>query len=280
MAPSAKWNCVSTKKRRRSSPSIKVTSAITNRKKQKSKIRQRLSDLNIPYSRGSANSQTREYVLVGCAKCSLVYDVGMSDAIERLVSLFVRFPGIGPRQASRFVQFLLRSSAATRRELIEAVQSLGASVHQCTQCMRFFSGKEKVCGICTNLERDKSLLAVVASDADLAALEYSHNFRGHYFVLGGTVSLASEKTNNLRIKQLLESIPAHVKNGLKEIILAFPANPEGDATAIQVREQLESRQGLTLPSLKITSLGRGLSTGSELEYADPETLKNALESRR
>ncbi|OGG53209.1 hypothetical protein A2851_02770 [Candidatus Kaiserbacteria bacterium RIFCSPHIGHO2_01_FULL_53_29] len=204
----------------------------------------------------------------------------MSDAIERLVSLFVRFPGIGPRQASRFVQFLLRSSAATRRELIEAVQSLGASVHQCTQCMRFFSGKEKVCGICTNLERDKSLLAVVASDADLAALEYSHNFRGHYFVLGGTVSLASEKTNNLRIKQLLESIPAHVKNGLKEIILAFPANPEGDATAIQVREQLESRQGLTLPSLKITSLGRGLSTGSELEYADPETLKNALESRR
>ncbi len=128
--------------------------------------------------------------------------------------------------------------------------------------------------MCSNPERDSKLLAVVASDADIAALERGGSYRGFYFVLGGTISLSSEKTNNLRIKQLLDSLPARIKAGLKEVILAFPANPEGDATAVQVREKLAA-SGLT-----ITSLGRGLSTGSELEYADPDTIKNALESRR
>ncbi len=197
------------------------------------------------------------------------------DTIERLTSLFQKFPGIGPRQAQRFVQFLLRSSPSLRRELIEAVQSLGGSVKQCAQCMRFSSSSGKTCSMCSNPERNPKLLAVVAVDADIAALERGGAYRGFYFVLGGTVSLASEKTNNLRIKQLIDSLPARIQKGLEEVILAFPANPEGDATAVQVREKLQG-----LASLKITSLGRGLSTGSELEYADPETIKSALESRR
>ena len=199
------------------------------------------------------------------------------DTIERLTSLFQKFPGIGPRQAQRFVQFLLRSSPSLRRELVEAVQSLGGSVKQCAQCMRFSSSSGKTCSMCSNPQRDAKFLAVVASDADISALERGGSYRGFYFVLGGTISLASEKTNNLRIKQLLESIPERVKTGLQEIILALPANPEGDATAIQVREKLME---IVSPSIAITSLGRGLSTGSELEYADSETIKSALESRR
>ena len=200
------------------------------------------------------------------------------DAIERLKSLFERFPGIGPRQAERFVQYVLRSSPTLRRELTAAIENLGGSVHQCAECMRYFSGREKTCSICANTERDADSLIVVASDADLAALEASSVYRGKYFVLGGTISLASEKTNGLRIKQLLSSMPTRVKAGLQEVILAFPANPEGDATATRVREEL-----LALAAgkaLRITSLGRGLSTGSELEYADASTLKNAFESRR
>ncbi len=196
------------------------------------------------------------------------------DPIERLTSLFEKFPGIGPRQAQRFVQFLLRASPSVRREFIESIQSLGGSVHQCKECMRFFSGDGSVCGICANPQRDPSYLAVVASDADLFALERSGTYRGMYFVLGGTISLASEKASGLRIKQLLDSVSN--RKELKEVILAFPANPEGDATAIRVREELEQGQSL----LTITALGRGLSTGSELEYADPETLRSAFESRR
>ena len=200
----------------------------------------------------------------------------MADPIERLTALFEKFPGIGPRQAGRFVQFLLRSSPAIRREMVDAVQSIGGSVHQCQSCMRFFSSDGKICGICANPERDTSFLCVVASDADLFALERSHTFKGLYFVLGGTISLASEKTSGLRVRELLQRLPQRIESGLKEIVLAFPANPEGDATAIRVREELVA----AAPEMNITALGRGLSTGSELEYADPETIKSALESRR
>lgn len=204
------------------------------------------------------------------------------DTLERLISIFEKFPGIGPRQAGRFVQYLLRSSPSMRRELSDAVQKLGGSVHQCGQCMRYHSGEKKLCSICGNSQRDTGFLAVVASDADLAALESSGTYRGYYFVLGGTISLASEKTNGLRIKQLM----AHINDlrsrykEFKEIILAFPANPEGDATAVRLREELAPMIENVSQSLQITSLGRGLSTGSELEYADPETIKSALESRR
>ena len=202
----------------------------------------------------------------------------MNDAIERLIAVFERFPGIGPRQAQRFVQFLLRGSPALRRDLVDSIQALSGSVHQCSQCMRYHSSTKKLCSMCANPERSAGVLAVVASDVDLAALERSGTFRGYYFVLGGTISLASEKTSGLRVKQLVDSIAARATSGLKEIILAFPANPEGDVTATHVREKLE---GIAVTnSISITSLGRGLSTGSELEYADPETIKSALESRR
>ncbi len=201
----------------------------------------------------------------------------MADAIERLISLFERFPGIGPRQAQRFVQFLLRSSPAIRRELVEAVQSL-SSVHQCSQCMRFHSSEQKICSTCANPQRDTQYLAIVASDVDFTALERSGTFRGFYFVLGGTISLASEKTSGLRVKQLLGSIPSRIKSGLKEIILAFPANPEGDITSAHLREKLT--EIAKEHRLSITALGRGLSTGSELEYADPDTIKSAFLSRK
>jgi recombination protein RecR len=132
--------------------------------------------------------------------------------------------------------------------------------------------------LCTDTGRDSSLLAVVASDVDLSALERSGTYRGRYFVLGGTISLASEKTNGLREKELLASLAGRAKGGLQEVILAFPANPEGDYTAHHVRDSLGTYAAQH--SFKVTMLGRGLSTGSELEYADPETLKNAIESRR
>ena len=199
------------------------------------------------------------------------------DSIERLTSLFEKFPGIGPRQAGRFVQYLLRSSPALRRELVESVRALDSSVHQCPNCYRYHSSEKKICYICANPRRDVSLLALVANDTDVSALEASSTYRGRYFVLGGTVSLASEKTNRLRIKQLLNSLPFRIKNGLEEVILAFPANPEGYATASLLRNEMIE---IATPSLRITTLGRGLSTGSELEYADPETLKNAFERRR
>lgn len=196
------------------------------------------------------------------------------DPIERLIHLFEKFPGIGPRQAQRFVQYLLRTSPATRREIVDSIQNLGGSVRQCPSCYRFHGGAEKTCSICAHPERDGRYIAVISNDADLAALERSGTYRGLYFVLGGTISLASEKTSGLRIAELVHTIRERAPNGLEEVILAFPANPEGDATTIRVREEI------TPLGISVTALGRGLSTGSELEYADPETIKSALDSRR
>ncbi len=193
------------------------------------------------------------------------------DPIERLASLFEHFPGIGPRQAQRFVQYLLRSSPTLRKEIADSIRSLSSTIHQCPECMRYHAGENAVCNICANPSRDQSLLAVVVSDADLLALERSHTYRGRYFVLGGLIHLASDKTTGLRLRELKA---ASKREELKEIVLAFPANPEGDATAVRVREDLEDS------SAKVTSLGRGLSTGSELEYADPETLRSALDNRK
>ena len=199
------------------------------------------------------------------------------DQIERLAKIFERFPGIGPRQAQRFVQFLLRSSSAGRRELIDAIGALASGVHQCKQCMRYFSGPGTTCGICGNAQRDTKVLAVIASDADLEALECSGTYRGHYFVLGGTIHLASDKPSTLRFKQLIDSLPKRLKDGLAEVILAFPANPEGDATADRLRHEIHEASP---HGLQVTTLGRGLSTGSELEYADPDTLRSALDNRK
>jgi len=198
------------------------------------------------------------------------------DTIERLAGLFEKFPGIGPRQAQRFVHYLLRAPASLRNEIAHALQELGSRVRQCTSCMRFHAGERSVCALCADARRDASLLMVVASDADALAMERSGTYGGRYFVLGGTISLASETTDGLRVAQLRASLPKRIGSGLREIILAFPANPEGDATTSHLRQMIDDLH----PSLRVTTLGRGLSTGSELEYADPETLKNALDSRR
>lgn len=195
------------------------------------------------------------------------------DPLARLTALFERFPGIGPRQAERFVQFLLRSPAV-RAELGDALHTLGNTTRRCELCQRHVGGKTSQCSLCADTKRNSGQLAIVASDTDVAALEKSGGYNGLYFVLGGTISLASEQLNGLRMRELHARTSSTYS--VQEIILAFPANPEGDATSVRIREEILA----THPEMRITTLGRGLSTGSELEYADPETLRNALASRK
>ncbi len=200
------------------------------------------------------------------------------DSIETLAEMFQRFPGIGPRQAQRFVHFLLRSSASSRRALAHAITALADSISRCESCMRFHGDGARECELCTDTRRDDHTLVVVTSDTDLSAFERSGTYRGRYFVLGGLVSLAADKKTHLREKELLRRVSEILPKGLTEIILAFPANPEGDTTAAQVRDLLSELAHAH--NIRVTSLGRGLSTGSELEYADPDTIRSAFESRR
>ena len=197
------------------------------------------------------------------------------DAIGKLADLFERFPGIGPRQARRFVLFLLRMPPGWRDELAVAIRTLGSAVKQCPSCMRFHDNeREQMCDICRT-RRESPLLMVVATDTDVSVVEQTGTYDGTYFVLGGTVALGSERALP-RAAQLTKRIGDNM-GVIEEIILALPANPEGDLTAEFAREQVRSQ--FKDANINITTLGRGLSTGSELEYADPETIKNALSSR-
>lgn len=198
------------------------------------------------------------------------------DTIEKLSVLFEKFPGIGPRQAGRFVYYLLRSSPALRKELTESISLLNERVKQCAECRRFHDGAQPTCGRCLGSDRDRALLIIVASDADADAIERSHTYHGTYFVLGGTIALGNEKNPRIREQDLVKRVEKR-SNELREIILAFPANVEGDTTAAYVHD-------LVKPLIKdaqifVSTLGRGLSTGAELEYADSDTIKNALKNR-
>lgn len=115
---------------------------------------------------------------------------------------------------------------------------------------------------------------IVPRDIDLEAVERSGSFHGYYFVLGGSLPiLEKEPERRIRDKELGARIKKGLGNGLKEVILAMNANADGENTANFIKEKY---QGLPLI---FSVLGRGLSTGAELEYADPETLRNALEHR-
>lgn len=205
------------------------------------------------------------------------------NSIDKLSEIFKQFPGIGPRQAKRFVYFLLSRNGDYSGELVKAIESLKKEVTQCKSCMRFFikSGlSSQVCSVCSDESRDSSMLMVVPRDIDFEAVERSGGYKGYYFILGGVVPiLEKEPEKRIRNKELEIKIKKGIENGLKEIILAMNANLDGENTAEFIKQKyqgLPAGQGQAGAPLIFSTLGKGLSTGAELEYADPETLKNAF----
>ena len=204
------------------------------------------------------------------------------DIIEKLTEVFKEFPGIGERQAKRFVYFLMSHSGGYSQNLASLILDLKIEVSQCKECFRFFifdKDQKDLCEICASPNTDSTTLMVVEKDSDLESMKKSRLYHGKYFVLGGLVPIVEKNTKNkIRIEELKEKIKKNSKNGLNEIILAFSLSPQGDHTDFYIRSQL--KELIDSFNLKISSLGRGLSTGTELEYSDNETLKNALKNRQ
>lgn len=197
------------------------------------------------------------------------------DHIDELAQALARFPGIGPRQGKRFVYYLLATPAAERAKLAELIASLGKEVKQCPECLRFYNGTTAtVCNYCSDSKRDDALLMLVEKDQDLSAVERAGTYRGRYFVLGGVLTLTGKGA--IREKELVRIVENRLKNNLKEVVLALSATSEGEHTADRVRELVAPYRD----DLKISELGRGLATGSELEYSDAETLRAALTNRK
>lgn len=204
----------------------------------------------------------------------------MSD-LDKLINLFETFPGIGGRQARRFAFHVLTMNEGDTEDLSRLIKNLKATVTECQSCHRFFATtqKETLCSICSSRNRDHSRLLVVERDTDIQAIERAGSYDGLYFVLGGTVPLLNNKENQkLRGGALKATVEARIKeNEMTEVILGFSINPDGENTARFVESIIEPL--LKEIDGKISYLGRGLSTGSELEYADAETIKNALKNR-
>jgi len=214
------------------------------------------------------------------------------DTIEKLTEVFKEFPGIGERQAKRFVYFLMSRNPAYAENLSLLIKDLKKEISQCKECFRFFLrrpkgvgaptenvGDNKICEICSNPNIDSSTLMVVEKDSDLESVRKSRFYHGKYFILGGLVPVVEKNTKNIvRVNELINQIKNQAKSGLQEIILAFSLNPQGEHTDFYIRNELKNiTESL---DLKISSLGRGLSTGTELEYSDNDTIKNALKNRQ
>lgn len=201
--------------------------------------------------------------------------------LDKLITYFEGFPGIGGRQARRFAFHVLRLAENETQEIAELITNLQSSVIECGRCHRYFSkngGSVSMCSICTDQNRDRSKLMVVERDTDVQSIERSGIYNGLYFILGGTIPLLNTKeSSKLRGGALKSSVDAQLTEDLTEIILGFSVNPDGENTSRYVETLL--KEHIETHSLRVTQLGRGLSTGSELEYADPETIKNALRNR-
>lgn len=199
------------------------------------------------------------------------------NLIQELAAAFNRFPGVGPRQAKRFVYYLLRSQPANAERLVRLIGELRRKIGQCGECRRFVDTEElrgEQCGLCRNERRDHSLLMVVEKDIDVDQIEKAGSYEGRYFVLGGLVPLLEdEPENKIRIKELKKYLD---NNKVTELIVALAANSEGDNTAEYLTQTLQTYEKA---GLIVTVLGRGLSSGIELEYSDPDTIKHALSGR-
>ncbi len=199
----------------------------------------------------------------------------MDQKFKQIAKLFQKLPGVGPRQAARFVLALLDKQDSEIEELGYAISNLKKDISFCQQC--FNISDSQICSVCSNPSRDRNKILVVEKVTDLDSIEKTGLYKGLYHVLGGAINpLDNILPENLRIKNLESRIASSTEsNRTIELILAMNPNTPGETTALYLKSQFEDR-----PNLSITRLGRGLASGSHLEYADESTLKHALEFRK
>lgn len=198
----------------------------------------------------------------------------MNQKFKNLVKLFQRLPGVGPRQAARFVIALMEQPEENLKELGGAINNLKRDISFCGECFNLSSNHS--CQICGDAKRDKTKFMVVEKITDLESVEKTGLYRGLYHVLGGAINPLDKITPaSLRIKELEKRLEKMAENGEIELIIATNPNTPGETTALYLKDLFANKKGVS-----ITRLGRGLSSGSNLEYADETTLKHALEYRK
>ena len=193
-----------------------------------------------------------------------------SPEIQRIIQLFSRLPGLGPRSGRRVVLHLLKKRDLLLRPLVESLQTVDQRIKQCSICHSLDTIDP--CSICQDTKRDLHSLCVLADVADLWAMERSQIFKGKYHVLGGLLSALDHiRPENLAIDSLLKRLQ---DGHIKEVILALNATVEGQTTLHYLADHLQAY------GVKISSLAHGIPIGGELDYLDEGTLSAAFSERR
>lgn len=193
-----------------------------------------------------------------------------SPLINRLIEALRCLPGVGPKSAQRMALHLLERDRAGARRLAETLLEAMDNIGQCRLCRSL--SESEVCAVCASNTRDRSLLCVVETPADVLAVEQATGYKGLYFVLMGHLS----PLDNIGPAELeLDRLAARLADGaVQELILATNATPEGEVTAHYIGE-LARKQGV-----RATRIAHGVPLGGELEYIDGGTLMHAFTGRR
>lgn len=194
-------------------------------------------------------------------------------AVRRLIEVFEKLPGIGPKTAQRLTFYLLHFPQIELEKMGEAFVNLKKNTKVCSLC--FNVAETDPCEICSDTSRDDSMICVVEQPLDILAVERSGEYKGLYHVLHGAISpLNNIGPEELRLRELLPRVQS---GKIREIILATNPTMEGEATSMYIKKMLEDSP--IDGKLQVTRLGRGLPVGGDLEYADEVTLSNALKGR-
>jgi len=201
----------------------------------------------------------------------------LPKSVQNLIDQFSRFPGVGPKTASRLVFYLLNQEKEGIDELGNAVLAVNKNIVKCQKCYNL--SDSNLCSLCGSISRDKKTLMIVEESLDIVALEKT-DYQGLYFVLGGLISPIDDVSpEDLRVNELIKRLSDKT---IKEMILATDPSLEGEATAMYLTKEVEKYQNLGKidKKLQITRIARGLPVVSDLEYADEVTLMRSLEGRK
>ena len=192
-----------------------------------------------------------------------------SPSIEKLIESFERLPSIGHKTAARLAFYMLDASEEETNGFIRSIQEAKKNLKYCSKCYNI--SDTDPCNICENPKRDQQIICVVEDVRDIIAIEKTHEYKGVYHVLHGSISpMNGIGPNDIKIKELL----ARIDESTKEVIIATNPRVEGEATAMYISKLLKPL-GVT-----VTRIAHGIPIGGDLEYADEMTLSKALEGRR
>lgn len=198
----------------------------------------------------------------------------LPPSLKILIDQLSRLPGLGQRSATRLAFYLISQPPADLNALAQAIKDLPIKVKHCPRCFNLTANSD-LCVICADKKRQQNLICVVEDILDIIPIERTKQFNGVYHVLGALISPVDGLTpDKLHIKELVARVKQLLTQKIQpEIILALNPTTEGDTTSLYLEKILKPSNA------KITKLNRGLSTGSDLEYADETTLINALKYR-